>query len=75
MAHLAVDWDKVKGFSKLSDHGKEVFKRVYKRHNAVHGYEQKKNWIPVKVAPRSNWLKVTFANGEWLHYYPNNTWG
>lgn len=75
MAYLAVDWNKVKGFSKLSEHGKEILKRIYKKHNAIHGIEHKSEWMPVEVVPGHNCLKVTFTNGEWLHYYANDTWG
>ncbi len=77
MAYLYIDFNKVKGFSKLSDHGKEIFRKVYIKHNATHGIEQKGKWIPVKVSPgvNSNCIKVEFCNNEWLHYYADGTWG
>lgn len=67
-----MNFAKVKGYNKLSDLGKEVFEMVYKRHNQ--DLEYKEEWIPVSVKEFEGHLKVTFKNGEWLHYLPDGTW-
>lgn len=74
MNYIEIDFEKVKGYGKLSDPAKELFERIYKKHNSGHGLDYKKDWIPVKVKEHKTYLKVHFKNGEWLHYSPNGTW-
>lgn len=69
-----ISFDEVKGYNKLSDGAKMVFAHVYRKHNSNVGEEHKKDWIPTNVSMKGSYLKVTFRNGEWLHYYPNGTW-
>lgn len=70
-----IDFTKVKGFNQLSAPAKNLFEAVYKRHNAGLGSEYKKEYKPVKVKEHTSYIEVHFSNGEWLHYYPNGTWG
>lgn len=72
--YLDIDFNKVEGFSKLSDRAKEIFKRVYRLHNAQQGSDYKELWIPVKVKERKWYLEVHFKNGGWMHYLPNGIW-
>ena len=72
--YLEIDFNKVKGFLKLSDPAKEIFKRVYRLHNAQQGSEYKELWQPVRVKEHRSYLEVHFKNGKWMHYLPNGTW-
>jgi len=64
----------VKGYAKLSELSKQIFEKVYKKHNASQGAEYKKNWVPTKAIDRKGYIEVYFKNKEWLHYLPNGTW-
>lgn len=75
MNYLEIDFTKVKGYNKLSENAKEIFERTYKVHNSIQGLDYKEEWQPVKVTESEKHLKVVFKNGDWLHYYPNETWG
>ncbi len=75
MNYIEIDFDKIKGYSSLSDRAKELFKSTYKVHNAGQGLDYKADWIPTKVTEHREYLKVIFSNGDWLHYYANGTWG
>ena len=75
MNYLEIDFNKVEGYSKLSDPAKELLQKTYKVHNSGQGTDYKEDWRPVRVLEHSKYLKVVFKNGEWLHYYPNGTWG
>lgn len=75
MKYIEIDFNTVKGYKKLSDPAKELFESVYKVHNAGQGTDYKEGYRPIKVKERTTHLEVHFANGEWLHYYPNGTWG
>ena len=75
MNYIDIDFEKVTGFNKLSEAAKELFKSVYKRHNSGQGTDYKKDWTPKKVKEHRTHIQVHFKNGEWLHYYPNGTWG
>ncbi len=72
--YISIDFNKVKGFNKLSDSAKEVFMRVYKCHNSCQGAKYKEDCIPVKVKEHKSYIEVHFKNGEWLHYSPTGTW-
>lgn len=63
---------KVKGYNKLSKDQQQLFEKVYVKHMAV--IEKKENWIPTAVKWDKSYLKVTFKNGEWLHYTHNEDW-
>ena len=75
MNYIKIDFNKVKGYSRLSDPAKEIFKSIYKVHNSGQGLDYKEGWIPKEVEEYRKYLKVIFNNGKWLHYYPNGTWG
>lgn len=73
MNYIEIDFNKVKGFNKLTPEQQELFKSTYKVHNSVHGLDYKEKWIPVSVkwidiGSRLSYLKVVFRNGDWLHY-------
>lgn len=70
--YLKIDFNKVKGYSKLSKQAKQAFEIIYKKHSQ--GLDNKEDWSPVKVIQRDTHLEVHFKNGEWLHYLPNGTW-
>jgi len=74
MDYIEIDFNKVEGYEKLSPAAKDLFQKVYKQHNAVHGLDYKKNWLPVRVKEHKQYLEVHFNNNEWLHYMPNGEW-
>lgn len=65
----------IKGYTKLGPKAQEFFKSIYKKHISIIGENEKNKWIPTSVKLEKTGLKVTFSNGEWLHYYANGTWG
>lgn len=71
--YVEIDFNKVKGFDKLSDRAKELFQILYKKHNAAQGLDYKIRWIPKSVKEHKTHLEVHFT-GEWLHYMPNGEW-
>ncbi len=73
--HIEIHFEKVKGFNKLSEAAKDLFRAVYFRHNSGQGSDYKEGWTPKKVKEHKSYVEVHFKNGEWLHYYPNGTWG
>lgn len=72
--YVHIDFEKVKGFLKLSDRAKALFKYMYKEHNSVQGLDYKIKWIPVSVKEHKGYLEVRFANKEWLHFTQNGEW-
>lgn len=72
--YMDIDFNKVTGFTKLSDKAKEIFINVYKKHNSSLGLDQKHCWIPQSVKERKTHLEVHFFNHQWLHYMPNGEW-
>lgn len=64
----------VRGFNKLTPEQQKLLIRTNKRHKAGVGSDYKDGWTPVSVKPLGKNLKVTFKNGEWLHYTPNGDW-
>lgn len=72
--YIEIDFEKVNGFNKLSEHAKDLFKSVYKKHNSVQGKDYKEGWIPKKIKEHRSYIEVHFRNGEWLHYFANGTW-
>ena len=75
MNYIEINFEDVKGYSKLSDFAKELFCNTYKIHNSCQGMDYKEGYIPIKVVECKSHLKVVFRNKQWLHYYPNETWG
>lgn len=71
-----IDFDKVKGYSKLTEKQQELFKSVYERHNACLGRDYREAFTPicVKEDHRQRCLIVRFKNGEWLHYTAGGDW-
>lgn len=67
--------DRVKGFKKLTKEQQDLLIRINKNHKAGVGTDYKDGWTPTSVKPLGANLKVTFKNGDWLHYYANGTWG
>lgn len=74
MGYLEIDFTSVKGYSKLSEPAKEIFKQVYKLHNKSQGIDYKKDYIPRSVKEHKEYLEVHFVNGQWLHYLPSGAW-
>ncbi len=63
---------KIKGFKKLTKEQQELFASTYAEHLA--SVENKERWEAVSVTWEGNYLKVTFRNGEWLHYTKSGLW-
>lgn len=67
-----LDYEKIKGFSKLNPTEQESFKNLHQRHmNALE--RDHISWTPVKVIKRVNRFEVHFINGDWLHYWADGT--
>lgn len=64
--------EKIKGFLSLSKEQQQLFLRVHAAHQKV--VEDKAKWQPTSVRAQKNYIKVTFANGERLHYEPFCKW-
>ena len=80
MNYVEIDFNKVKGFEKLTQKQQELFIGIYKKHNSCQGNDYKKDWAPVSVKwvkdnpERYSYLKVIFKNGDWLHYTQRGEW-
>ena len=72
--YLEIDFEKVKGYKKLSENAKGIFQRVYRAHNSMQGQTHKFDWVPISVKECKTHLEVRFHGGEWLRYLPNGTW-
>ena len=78
--YIEIDFNKVKGFNKLTLEQQQLFIEIYKVHNSVHGLEYKQDWVPVSVKwivenpIKYSYLKVVFRNGDWLHYTKKHEW-
>lgn len=64
--------EKVRGFLNLKKEHQQLFIRVHAAHQRA--VEDKGRWQAIAVKWQQGFLKVTFANGQWLHYTPNGTW-
>lgn len=76
--YIEIDFSKVTGYNNLTQFRKIMFSDIYKKHNSSLGTQEKEKWIPIKVENcyHSGFcFRVIFANGEWLHYYCDCTWG
>jgi DNA-binding PadR family transcriptional regulator len=69
---MGFNYEDINGYYQLSDAGKELFKRVHKQH--MDNIEDKTDWIVASVQEHRKYIKVTFRNGEWLHYGVDGTW-
>ncbi|GEM_PF-2028263 len=72
--YVEIDFNKVKGYDKLSETAKKLFQRMYKRHNACQGLDYKIKWIPKSVIEHKTHLEVHFTGKDWLHWCPNGEW-
>lgn len=68
-----MNYKNIKGYEKLSEGAKGVFNHIYKKHQS--GVRNKDGWTAVEVRERKKYLEVVFKNCEWLHYYPDGSWG
>ena len=67
--------DKIKGYDKLSEIQKKIFIYTFNRHHSSLGSAAKEEYTPISVKELSQTvLKVTFKNGQWLHYNANLDW-
>lgn len=64
--------EKIRGFSNLKKNHQQLFIRVHAAHQKC--VENQAAWQPTSVRWMKDFLKVTFANGEWLHYTPTGEW-
>lgn len=65
--------EKVRGFLNLKKEHQQLFIRVHADH--LRAVENKAAFQPTSVKwNKEGYLKVTFANGEWLHYTPLGRW-
>lgn len=64
--------EKVKGFSKLNDADKELFKRFCTRFYKA--WEYPEDHAPIKVQRADGYLKVVLNDGDWLHVLGNGDW-
>ena len=74
MSYIKIDFNEVKGYSRLSEEAKELFEYTYKRHNSIQGTDYKTDWLPIEVKECKDHLRVIFKNGQWLHYTSNKDW-
>lgn len=80
MNYIDIDFNKVKGFNKLTSDQQQLFIDIYKVHNSIVGNDYKDGWKPLKVKwvkdnpDKYSYLRVDFKNGDWLHYLINKTW-
>jgi hypothetical protein len=66
----------IKGLLKLTEDQKQHMFRVNEIHVACNGTERQKNMqITEAWVDKDNCVCVRLANGEWYHYYSNQTWG
>jgi len=72
--YVDIDFNKVKGFEKLSEPANKLFKSMYKRHNAAQGLDYKISRIPKLVKEHKDRLEVHFTGKDWLHWLPNGEW-
>lgn len=49
MNYIEIDFNKVKGFSKLTPEQQQLFIITYKRHNSGQGLEYKEDYEPILV--------------------------
>ncbi|WZL82653.1 hypothetical protein QBE53_05955 [Vallitaleaceae bacterium 9-2] len=67
-------FENIPGFNELSEPAKKKFISTCIVHQNSLKKEQKAGWKPIRVVEAKNHIKVHFYNGEWLNYYPNNSW-
>lgn len=64
----------IKGFKSLTADQQALLIHTNTKHKAGVGMDYKDGWTPTSVKPLGKNLKVTFKNGEWLHYTPDGSW-
>lgn len=77
MNYIEINFNKVKGFNRLTPEQQQLFIGIYKVHNSGQGLDYKDGYVPMSVKwikGRPSYLKVVFKNGIWLHYSQNGTW-
>ena len=74
MNYIDINFNKIKGFNKLSAEQQRLFISTYKIHNSMHGNDYKAGWLPISVKLEKSYLIVVFLNGEWLHYTQRGEW-
>jgi len=77
---IEVDFSKIKGYSKLTEHQQQLFSRVYKSHLKMMGTEKQKQYAPeqlkeIKWVPKENCLHVFWkGDTDWFHYDTRWCW-
>lgn len=74
MNYIDINFNEVKGYTKLTEAQQKLFREIYRLHNSCQGTDYKADWTPTSVKAMKTYLKVTFKNGVWLHYLPDMTW-
>lgn len=70
-----MDLEKVKGYGRLSEAQKELFRAVHTAHmNCIESESLKDKYTPVKVAPAEYGVRVEFKSATWLHYNWKGEW-
>lgn len=67
----------VKGYKDLTEHQKDLFDTVYKRHLASMNFEKRSQYTEVnleEVHPDGDDLVAHFNNGNKFKYMKNKTW-
>lgn len=69
-----MEFEKIKGYSKLSSTQQLIFREVFKAHQSSLSKALREGYTPISVSWEITYLKVTFQNGVWLHYTPRGEW-
>ncbi|QXE19982.1 hypothetical protein [Clostridium sp. 001] len=64
--------ESVKGFSKLNDADKKLFRWFCEKFYKV--WEHPEDHAPVKIEKSKGYLKVTLSDGDWLHILKDGSW-
>lgn len=67
-----MDLKNVKGYKRLTKGQQELLERVYEKH--MREVEDESKWEIKSVIWERSYLRVSFKNGEWLHYSINGNW-
>jgi hypothetical protein len=75
MAKIGGEIMQIKHTSELTPEQIEHMHKVHKLHVACNGTERQKGMDIVKAWVDNDIVCVRLSNGEWYHYYSDETWG